>query len=87
MRKRKRVGIHKYAVGYAHTNTQGKEMSSKRTNMGVSMERKDALQKAVLDIAKRTNVIVKWTDVANYMIDNYTKEAIEDIVSDLTKKD
>ena len=55
--------------------------------MGVSMERKDALQKAVLEIAKRTNVIVKWTDVANYMIDNYTKEAIEDMVSDLTKKD
>jgi hypothetical protein len=61
-------------------------MSSKRTNMAITMERKDDLQKAVLEIAKRTNEIVKWTDVVNYLIDNYRKEAVEDMISDIKIK-
>jgi hypothetical protein len=61
-------------------------MSNKRTNMAITMERKDDLQKAVLEIAKRTNEIVKWTDVVNYLIDNYRKEAVEDMISDIKVK-
>jgi hypothetical protein len=54
--------------------------------MAITMERKDDLQKAVLEIAKRTNEIVKWTDVVNYLIDNYRKEAVEDMISDIKIK-
>lgn len=54
--------------------------------MGVTLDRKQILQKAVLDIAKKSGTVVKWTDVVNYMIDEYTQEAAKDLI-DKIKKD
>ena len=55
-------------------------MKERRTTMGVTLDRKQILQKAVLDIAKKSGTVVKWTDVVNYMIDEYTQEAAKDLI-------
>lgn len=61
-------------------------MKERRTTMGVTLDRKQVLQKAVLDIAKKSGTVVKWTDVVNYMIDEYTQEAAKDLI-DKIKQD
>ena len=61
-------------------------MKERRTTMGVTLDRKQILQKAVLDIAKKSGTGVKWTDVVNYMIDEYTQEAAKDLI-DKIKQD
>ncbi|MCX0429236.1 hypothetical protein [Aeromonas veronii] len=61
-------------------------MKERRTTMGVTLDRKQILQKAVLDIAKKSGTVVKWTDVVNYMIDEYTQEAAKDLI-DKIKQD
>lgn len=55
-------------------------MKEQRTTMGVSLKKKQKLQKAVLEVAKKTGTILKWTDVVNYMIDEYTEEACKDLI-------
>ncbi len=55
-------------------------MKERRTTMAVTLERKQILQQAVLDIAKKSGEVIKWTDVVNYMIDEYTEEATKDFI-------
>ncbi|MCO4202412.1 hypothetical protein M2R28_22470 [Aeromonas hydrophila] len=55
-------------------------MKERRTTMAVTLDRKQILQQAVLDIAKQSGEVIKWTDVVNYMIDKYTEEAVKDFI-------
>lgn len=61
-------------------------MKERRTTMGVTLDRKQILQKAVLDIAKKSGTVVKWTDVVNYMIDEYTQEAAKDLIDKIKQE-
>lgn len=61
-------------------------MKEKRTTMGVTLDRKQILQKAVLDIAKKSGTVLKWTDVVNYMIDEYTQEAAKDMIDKIKQE-
>lgn len=61
----------------------------KRTSMAITAERKMKLERAAIDLSKRINTAVSWTYLVNFMIDNYTKNAcddLEEIVKDLEEE-
>jgi hypothetical protein len=50
-----------------------------RTSMAITAERKMKLERAAIDLSSKVRETVTWTDVANYMIDFYIKNACADI--------
>lgn len=51
----------------------------KAAQVRINPERRLALEKAALEISQKKGQIVKYTDVINYLIDEYLKDAVKDI--------
>lgn len=47
----------------------------KRKSLGVSNERYLKIEKCAVDITSKTGKVTSWSDVVNYMIDNYLNDA------------
>lgn len=62
-----------------------KPTSQQRTTMSVSIERKQRLERLAIDIQSKTYEKVLWTDLVNYLIDKYAKEASEDMLAEIKK--
>lgn len=58
----------------------------KYTSLRVREDRQMALERAAIDISYATGKQVKWTDVANYMFDDYLKDAVKDMKAKRTEK-
>ncbi len=63
-----------------HTKTRF--MAEKKyTSLRVPEERKMELEKAAIEVSYATGRMVKWTDMAFYLMDEYLKEAVRDMKS------
>ncbi len=51
----------------------------KRTSMAITAERKMKIERAAIDLSKKVNQTISWTYLVNFMIDNYTKNACDDL--------
>lgn len=55
-------------------------MTQKYTSLRVKEENKMKLERVAIDISYETKESVKWTDVANYLFENYLQEAKADMI-------
>lgn len=51
----------------------------KRTTVSVTEQRRMKLERIAIETTMATGAVVKWTDVINYMIDNYSDDAKKDM--------
>ncbi len=51
----------------------------KRTTVSITEQRRMKLERLAIDATIKTGKTVKWTDLVNYLIDNYADEAKADI--------
>lgn len=58
---------------------------AKRTTMAITAERKIRLERMAIDASQKAGTQIAWTDIVNYLIDNYAKDATEDMVSNMAK--
>lgn len=61
-------------------------MSVKRKTYNITEDRQIRLERLAIDISSKTGKTVKWSELVTYLIDNYQKEAAEDMKSALIKE-
>ncbi|RZP70108.1 hypothetical protein D8T51_23800 [Vibrio vulnificus] len=55
-------------------------MTKKYTSLRVSEATKMKLERVAIDVSYETKESVKWTDVANFLFDQYLNEAKSDMI-------
>ncbi|MGL5266378.1 MAG: hypothetical protein ACRC9E_09135 [Plesiomonas shigelloides] len=50
-----------------------------RKTYNITADRQIRLERMAIDISSKTGKTVKWTDIMVHLIDNYAKDAAEDI--------
>lgn len=73
--------MHKWIkINVENIQIDGQKMSEKKYgSLRVSEERKMMLEKAAIEVSYATGKVVKWSEVAFYLIDEYLKEAVKDL--------
>ena len=51
----------------------------KRTTVSITEQRRMRLERIAIETTMQTGKVVKWTDVINWMIDNYADDAKKDM--------
>lgn len=51
------------------------------TSLRVREDRKLKLERAAIEISNKTQRTVKWTDLANYLFENYLNDAKKDMIA------
>lgn len=59
---------------------------NKRKNLGVPADTHMKIERVAVEITARTGRVTKWTDVVNFMIENYLNEAKHDMISKTENK-
>ena len=49
--------------------------------MAITAERKIKMERLAIDASQEAGTSIAWTDIVNYLIDNYAKDATKDVVS------
>jgi len=62
------------------------DMTVKRKTYNITEDRQIRLERLAIDISSKTGKTVKWSELVTYLIDNYQKEAAEDMKSVLIKE-
>lgn len=58
----------------------GEQMQKpKRTTMAITAERKMKLERMAIDASQKAGSQISWTDIVNHLIDDYAKEAAEEL--------
>lgn len=57
-----------------------------RRTYNVTEDRQIRLERMAIEISSRTGKTVKWTDLMVYLIDNYAKDAAEDMKKSLQQE-
>ena len=52
----------------------------KRTSLAISAERKLRIERLAVDLSYRIGNSISWTELATYILDNYAKDAVQDII-------
>lgn len=65
---------------HAHIQKGNEMTTAKRTTMTIRMDRKMRLERIAIDVSKRINEQVTWTDLVNTLIDEFSKDAQELII-------
>uniref|UniRef100_A0AAU8B3P1 Uncharacterized protein n=1 Tax=Dulem virus 56 TaxID=3145767 RepID=A0AAU8B3P1_9VIRU len=52
----------------------------KRKNLGVPPETHMKIERIAVEVTAITGKVTKWTDVVNYMINNYLNDAKQDLI-------
>ena len=52
----------------------------KDTSMRIRADRKMDLERIAIEISFKTGTSIRYTDVANFLIDNYKKDAKEEMI-------
>ncbi|EEG7578693.1 hypothetical protein SNO17_000764 [Salmonella enterica] len=52
-----------------------------RKNIAIAAERVIRIERVAVDITAKTGKVTKWTDVINYMLDNYLEDAKQDMLN------
>lgn len=58
---------------------------NKRKNLGVPAETHMRIERVAVEITAKTGKVTKWTDVVNFMIENYLNEAKLDMIGKLAQ--
>jgi len=53
----------------------------KYTSIRITEEKKITLERLAIDASYKAGKSIKWTDLVNYLIDNYAKDAAQDLTS------
>jgi len=53
---------------------------NKRTTISIKEDKKLMLERAGIEIAYKTGKMVSWSEVVHYMIENYSKMAVQDMI-------
>ncbi|EKO1560091.1 hypothetical protein PZO73_004755 [Salmonella enterica] len=54
---------------------------AKRTTYNVTEERKMKLERLAINASVKLGKTIAWTEILGYLIDNYSKDAAEDLMS------
>ena len=54
---------------------------AKRTTYNVTEERKMKLERLAINASVKLGKTITWTEILGYQIDNYSKDAAEDLMS------
>ncbi|MES1879252.1 hypothetical protein ABUT94_09885 [Escherichia coli] len=54
---------------------------AKRTTYNVTEERKMKLERLAINASVTLGKTITWTEILGYLIDNYSKDAAEDLMS------
>ena len=54
---------------------------AKRTTYNVTEERKMKLERLTINASVKLGKTITWTEILGYLIDNYSKDAAEDLMS------
>ena len=54
---------------------------AKRTTYNVTEERKMKLERLAINASVKLGKTITWTEILGYRIDNYSKDAAEDLMS------
>ena len=54
---------------------------AKRTTYNVTDERKMKLERLAINASVKLGKTITWTEILGYLIDNYSKDAAEDLMS------
>ena len=59
-----------------------------RKSIGISNERYLRIERAAVDITAKTGKVTKWSEIVNYLIDEYLHDAKQDMISknEITQK-
>ncbi|HHI3075068.1 hypothetical protein [Escherichia coli] len=59
-----------------------------RKSIGISNERYLRIERAAVDITAKTGKVTKWSEIVNYLIDEYLNDAKQDMISknEITQK-
>lgn len=71
------MNAHKY-----HQKIKRNEMN-KRKNLGVPAETHMKIERVAVEITAKTGKVTKWTDVVNFMIENYLNDTKLDMIARL----
>lgn len=52
-----------------------------RKSIGISNERYLRIERAAVDITAKTGKVTKWSEIVNYLIDQYLNDAKQDMIS------
>ncbi|EBW2026022.1 TPA: hypothetical protein ME382_005308 [Klebsiella pneumoniae] len=58
---------------------------AKRTTYNVTEERKMKLERLAINASVKLGKTITWTEILGYLIDNYSKDAAEDLMSSKQK--
>ncbi|MEY8709175.1 hypothetical protein [Mangrovibacter phragmitis] len=58
---------------------------AKRTTYNVTEERKMKLERLAINASVKLGKTITWTEILGYLIDNYSKDAVEDLMSSKQK--
>jgi hypothetical protein len=61
-------------------------MTSKRKTYNITEDRQIRLERLAIDVSKKIDKQVRWTELLTYIIDQYGKDAAEDLVSAYSNK-
>lgn len=56
-------------------------MAEKRTTYTLAESKKIKIERLAIDASGKVGRTIKWTEIMSYLVDNYAKEATEDIIS------
>ncbi|EBD7376262.1 hypothetical protein HG341_000470 [Salmonella enterica] len=59
---------------------------AKRTTYNVTEERKMKLERLAINASVKLGKTITWTEILGYLIDNYAKDAADDLMSTRQKK-
>ena len=54
---------------------------AKRTTYNVTEERKMKLERLAINASVKLGKTITWTEILGYLIDNYSKDSAEDLMS------
>lgn len=54
--------------------------NKRRTSLAITAERKLKIERLAVDLSYKIGKSVSWTELANYTLDNYAREAVQDII-------
>lgn len=67
--------------GLSMKQKRGKKMVDKRKGYNVPEEKYLRLERMAVDMSYKVGKTIKWTEIITYLIDNYAKDAVDDMTS------
>ncbi|MBJ8882429.1 hypothetical protein [Citrobacter freundii] len=59
---------------------------AKRTTYNVTEERKMQLERLAINASVKLSKTITWTEILGFLVDNYAKDAAEDLISQEQRK-